>query len=278
MNWDSEEITLILSQALTEDLGEGDITGITIVPPDRSGHADFVAKEAGVMAGFPLAQRIFTRLDSRCRVQQLCSEGQSFEAGAILGTVRGPARALLAGERVSLNFLQRLCGIASRTAEYVRIAAPHGIRILDTRKTTPLLRALEKYAVKTGGGDNHRMGLYDAPMVKDNHLQLQPDFGAVLAAFRARRIPPEQVEIEITSLEMLRNAIAAGGCWFLLDNMSPSRVRECTAIKQHGMKYEISGGVTLANLSEYMIPGVDSISIGALTHSVRSLDISLEMR
>ena len=216
MNWDSEEMTLILSQALTEDLGEGDITGITIVPPDRSGNADFLAKEAGVMAGFPLVQRIFTRLDSRCRVQQLCAEGQAFEAGAILGTVQGPARALLAGERVSLNFLQRLCGIASRTAEYVRIAAPHGIGILDTRKTTPLLRALEKYAVKMGGGSNHRMGLYDAPMVKDNHLQIQPDFGAVLAAFaragfRQNRLKWKSPALKCCATQSL--PAVAGFCW-----------------------------------------------------------------
>jgi nicotinate-nucleotide pyrophosphorylase (carboxylating) len=278
MDWNGDEITSILSQALTEDLGDGDITGATVAPPDLQGIAVFLARESGVMAGFPLANRIFSRLDPRCRVQQYCDEGGFFETGAILGSVEGPARALLAGERVSLNFLQRLCGIATRTAAYVKIAALHGIRILDTRKTTPLLRALEKYAVRMGGGTNHRMGLYDAPMVKDNHLQIQPDFGAVLDAFRGRGIAPEEVEIEVTTPEMLAQAIAAGACWLLLDNMSPEQVRRCVALKRIGMKFEVSGGVTLENLSEYMIEGVDFISIGALTHSVKSLDISLEMR
>jgi nicotinate-nucleotide pyrophosphorylase (carboxylating) len=208
----------------------------------------------------------------------LCSEGASFAKGDILGSVSGRARALLAGERLSLNLLQRMCGIAARTAEYVRIASPAGIRILDTRKTTPLLRVLEKYAVAMGGGTNHRMGLYDAPMVKDNHLQIQPDFATILAAFADRGLDPGQVEIEVTSPEMLRRAIAAGARWFLLDNMTPGQIRECAAAKKPGMKYEVSGGVTLANMQDYLLPGVDFISIGALTHSVRSIDISLEMR
>lgn len=278
MNWDNPEIRSIVERALAEDIGAGDVTGNTIVPEDRSGSADFLAKEPGVMAGFPLVKRIFYKLDSRCSVQQLCAEGASFEKGAILGTIQGPARALLAGERVSLNFLQRLCGIASSAAEYVRLAAPLGIRILDTRKTTPLLRILEKYAVQMGGGTNHRMGLYDVPMVKDNHLQIQPDFAAILDAFRARGFDPGQVEIEVVSLAMLREAAAAGAQWFLLDNMTPDQIRECVRKKKPRMKYEVSGGVSLANLPDYLIRGVDFISIGALTHTVRSLDISLEMR
>lgn len=278
MDWDSDEIASVVSQALREDLGDGDLTGNTLVPSDLMGSADFLAKEPGVMAGFPLVQKIFGRLDSRCRVQQRYAEGASFESGAILGSIEAPAGTILAGERVSLNFLQRLCGIATRTAEYVKIATPHGIRILDTRKTTPLLRSLEKYAVLMGGGINHRMGLYDAPMVKDNHLQIQPDFRAVMAAFKEKGIPAEQVEIEVTSVRMLSDAINAGARWFLLDNMAPDQVRECIAIKKPGMKLEVSGGVTIENLNRYMIRGVDFISIGALTHSVRSLDISLEMR
>lgn len=278
MNWDRDEIQAIVIRALAEDVGTGDITGNTIVPADRSGSAEFLAKEPGVMAGFPLVERIFRQLDGHCRVQQQCAEGASFEKGAILGSAGGPARALLAGERVSLNFLQRLCGIASRTAEYVRLAAPHGIRILDTRKTTPLLRRLEKYAVKMGGGTNHRMGLFDAPMVKDNHLQIQPDFAAILDAFRGRGYAAGQVEIEVASPDMLRAAASAGARWFLLDNMTPDQIRECVGIKQQGMKFEVSGGVWLANLADYLIPGVDFISIGALTHTIRSLDISLEMK
>lgn len=278
MDWDSDGITSIVRQALAEDLGSGDITGATLVPADRMGSADFLAKQSGVIAGFPLVQRIFAELDSRCRVQQLCAEGASFKSGAILGSIEGPAGVILSGERVSLNFLQRLCGIAARTAEYVKIAAPHGIRILDTRKTTPLLRSLEKYAVLMGGGTNHRMGLYDAPMVKDNHLQIQPDFRAVLGAFKAHGISPGQVEIEVTSVGMLSEAINAGARWFLLDNMTPEQVKQCVAIKKTDMKFEVSGGVSLENLNEYMISGVDFISIGALTHSVQSLDISMEMR
>jgi len=191
--------------------------------------------------------------------------------------LRGNATALLAGERVALNFLQRLCGIATQTSKYAIQAAPFGIFVLDTRKTTPLFRSLEKYAVKTGGGKNHRIGLYDAVLVKDNHLKLEPDFRTILRKFQAAGFPAEKVEVEVTSLEMLQSAMEAGAVYFLLDNMSPEVISDCIEIKKSGMFYEVSGGVTPENFSNYLIRGIDAISIGGLTHSVKSLDISMEM-
>ena len=278
MDWNSQELESILERSLQEDIGPGDITGETVVSPTREASADFLAKEPGVLAGFPLVERIFRKLDPGAGIDVRVAEGATFSKGDILGSIHGKARAVLAGERLSLNFLQRLCGIATRTSEYVRLASSSGIRILDTRKTTPMLRNLEKYAVKMGGGTNHRMGLYDAPMVKDNHLQIQPDFGAILQAFQKKGYSAERVELEVATPEMLQRAIAAGGRWFLLDNMTPEQIRECVSLKQPGMIFEVSGGVDLSNITKYLIPGVDFISIGALTHSVRSLDISLEMR
>jgi nicotinate-nucleotide pyrophosphorylase (carboxylating) len=173
--------------------------------------------------------------------------------------------------------MQRLSGIATQTAAYVALAAPFGIRVLDTRKTTPLLRVLEKYAVKMGGGQNHRIGLYDGILVKDNHLKLEPDFKKILEKFQEKGFPPEKVEIEITSIEMLKNASDSGALWFLLDNMRPSMIRKCVKLKRVQMFYEVSGGISPLNFANYLIRGVDAISIGGLTHSVKSLDISMEM-
>jgi len=277
MNWDSPEIEFIIDRALAEDLGSGDITTRTLIPDPPQMSAIFLAKEAGILAGFPLVPRIFGRLDPNVEFDQNIEEGQPILYGQQICSLNGNAAALLAGERLALNFLQRLSGIATQTSKYAIQAAPFGISILDTRKTTPLLRALEKYAVKTGGGKNHRNGLYDAVLVKDNHLRLEPDFGTILRKFQAAGFAAEQVEIEVTDLEMLQSAMAAGAIYFLLDNMIPDAIRKCIEIKKSGMYYEASGGVTPENFPDYLIRGIDAISIGGLTHSVKSLDISMEM-
>ncbi|MCI0415599.1 carboxylating nicotinate-nucleotide diphosphorylase [bacterium] len=277
MNWDSDEIRDLLNRALREDIGPGDATTSVLVPEDLNTSAVFVAKQAGVLAGLPLVSRIFRILDPTVKVHEPLHDGLEFVSGTQLCRVSGHARAILTGERVALNLLQRLCGIASITAKYVRMARSHGIQILDTRKTTPLLRALEKYAVHVGGGINHRMGLYDGVMVKDNHLQIEPDFGRVLKSFKDHGRPSEEVEIEVDSPAALQDAIQAGARWFLLDNMTPNQIRECVKMKQDGFVYEVSGGVSESNLAEYLIPGVDAISIGGLTHSTRSLDISMKI-
>jgi nicotinate-nucleotide pyrophosphorylase (carboxylating) len=277
LNWDSDEIRDLLNRALREDIGTGDVTTSVLVPQDLTSSATFIAKQAGVLAGLPLVSRIFRILDPTSKVQNAVQEGSEFPSGTQLCHVSARARAILTGERVSLNLLQRLCGIATVTSKYVRLARPHGIQILDTRKTTPLLRALEKYAVHVGGGTNHRIGLYDGVMVKDNHLKVERDFAKVLEHFKEHGRAPEEVEIEVDSPAMLQEAIEAGARWFLLDNMTPNQIRECVKMKQPGIKYEVSGGITDSNLAEYLIKGVDAISIGGLTHSVRSLDISMKI-
>jgi nicotinate-nucleotide pyrophosphorylase (carboxylating) len=277
LNWDSEEIRELINRALREDIGTGDVTSSVLVPENLNTSATFIAKQAGVLAGLPLISRIFRILDPGARVYDALQEGTDFPSGTQLCRVTAHASALLSGERVALNLLQRLCGIATITSKYVRLARPHGIQILDTRKTTPLLRALEKYAVHVAGGTNHRIGLYDAVMVKDNHLKVEPDFRKVLERFKEHGRASEEVEIEVDSPEMLAEAIQAGGRWFLLDNMTPGQIRECVKMKQSGIRYEVSGGITESNLAEYMISGVDAISVGGLTHSVRSLDISMKI-
>jgi nicotinate-nucleotide pyrophosphorylase (carboxylating) len=277
LNWDSEEIRDLLNRALREDIGTGDVTTTVLVPEDLNGSAVFIAKQAGVLAGLPLVSRIFRIIDPSAKVHDSLQEGIEFPSGTQLCRVTAHARSILTGERVALNFLQRLCGIATITSKYVRLARLHGIQILDTRKTTPLLRALEKYAVHVGGGTNHRIGLYDAVMVKDNHLKVEPDFRKVLERFKEDGRAPEEVEIEVDTPAMLREAIQAGGRWFLLDNMTPNQIGECVKMKQSGIRYEVSGGISESNLTEYLISGVDAISVGGLTHSVRSLDISMKI-
>jgi nicotinate-nucleotide pyrophosphorylase (carboxylating) len=277
MNWDSPEILSIIDAALKEDIGAGDITSDTLGAATHEASAVFLAKEAGVVAGLPLAERIFRRIDESCRMNALVEDGHMITAGSLIAEISGNAKTLLSGERLALNFLQRLSGIATLTAQFVSIAAPYGIVVLDTRKTTPLLRRLEKYAVSAGGGKNHRFGLFDAVLVKDNHLRLEPDFSEILRKFQSRGFPPDRVEIEVTTPEMLRDAMDAGGLSFLLDNMSPSMIQECVNIKREGVYFEVSGGIHPGNFSEYMIRGIDAISIGALTHSVKSLDISMEI-
>lgn len=277
MDWNSPDITNIIEQALAEDVGSGDITSTTLFTTKRPSSATFVAKQDGVLAGLPLVSRIFKKLARGAKVEELIGEGEALIAGREICRVSGDIITLLSGERVALNFLQRLSGIATQTAVFVALAGARGIAVLDTRKTTPLLRKLEKYAVEVGGGTNHRFGLFDQVLVKDNHLKSQPDFGKILAAFQAKGIPPEKVEVEVTTLEQLHQALDAGVQWLLLDNMTPSTIRKAVKMKRNSSRYEVSGGVTIHNFSNYLIHGVDAISIGALTHSVKSLDISMEL-
>lgn len=277
MDWNSPEIARIIEQALEEDVGNGDITSSTLFIEKRPTSATFLAKQDGVLAGLPLVSGVFRKLSQSCKVEELIMEGEALNYGREICRVTGDIVTVLSGERVALNFLQRLSGIATRTVEFVVLAAPFGISVLDTRKTTPLLRKLEKYAVEVGGGVNHRFGLFDQVLVKDNHLKLVPDFKKILDAFRAKGIHPKHVEIEVATLEQLKNALDAGVEWFLLDNMTPSLIRKAVKMKRNNTKYEVSGGINLPNFTNYLIRGVDAISIGALTHSVKSLDISMEL-
>jgi nicotinate-nucleotide pyrophosphorylase (carboxylating) len=270
--------------ALAEDLGsEGDLTSQAVIPSDLIGQAVFVARSPGVVAGLPAAAITFSLVDRSVGFEPVLSDGSVLQPGTRLATVRGPMRSILTGERTALNFLQRLSGVASQTARYVAVVAGLPCQILDTRKTTPGWRLLEKYAVRMGGGHNHRMGLCDGVLIKDNHLAAlgtDPD-GVARAVAMARAAHGDRVplEIEVDTLEQLDVALAAGPDIVLLDNMPPEQLRE--AVRRRNaqaprVRLEASGGITLANLRAIAETGVDRISIGALTHSAPALDIGLD--
>jgi nicotinate-nucleotide pyrophosphorylase (carboxylating) len=267
-----------VQRALDEDLqSSGDITSRALIPPDSRGRARIVLREDGVVAGLPLASMVFRLLDNKVNFQLLVGDGDLLPAGSEIAVVEGPVLAILEGERTALNFLQRLSGIATLTNEYVSRAAPHEVEILDTRKTTPGLRPLEKYAVRAGGGKNHRLGLYDAVLIKDNHIAAVGGVGK--AVERAREVvgDEQQVEVEVESLGGLEEAISAGADIVMLDNMSVEETRQAVEIAGGRVKLETSGGITLENLEAYAATGVDYISVGALTHSAPALDIALEL-
>jgi len=261
--------------ALAEDLGDGDVTTEATVDVDATGSAELVVKEPGVVCGLAVAEAVFRAVDSELRFERLVEEGASVAAGTAVARVVGAERAILTGERTALNFLARLSGIATLTRRYVDAVEGTGAAILDTRKTTPGLRALEKHAVATGGGRNHRFGLDDGVLVKDNHLRAA---GSVACAVeRLRAVTPLPIEVECDTLEQVSEALAAGAEAILLDNMSPDQLRSAVALARGHARLEASGGVTLENVRAVAETGVDEISVGALTHSARSLDVSLEL-
>jgi len=261
--------------ALAEDLGDGDVTTEATVDADATGSAELVVRESGVVCGLAVAEAVFRAVDSELRFERLVEEGASVAAGTAVARVAGAERAILTGERTALNFLARLSGIATLTRRYVDAVEGTGAAILDTRKTTPGLRALEKHAVATGGGRNHRFGLDDGVLVKDNHLHAA---GSVASAVeRLRAATPLPIEVECDTLEQVSEALAAGAEAILLDNMSPDQLRSAVALARGHARLEASGGVTLENVRAVAETGVDEISVGALTHSARSLDVSLEL-
>jgi nicotinate-nucleotide pyrophosphorylase (carboxylating) len=276
-----EVIREVVTRALAEDVGQGDLTTLAVIPADARAEALVVMREPGVVAGLPVLEAVFTAVAPTIMVKRCVAEGDPVAAGAILARVAGSARAILTGERVALNLLQRLCGIATLTARYVAAVRGLPARILDTRKTTPGLRALEKYAVRAGGGANHRFGLYDAIMLKDNHLALLAangvDLGAALARARAAAGPMVRIEVEAETVEQARAAAEAGAELILLDNMRPALLREAVAAVAGRARLEASGGITLETVRAVAETGVDYISVGALTHSARALDIGLDM-
>jgi nicotinate-nucleotide pyrophosphorylase (carboxylating) len=274
-------ILAVVTQALREDVGHGDITTQAAIPADLQATAQVVTREAGVVAGLPVLEAVYATVDSRVRVTRRVDEGAHVEAGALLAEISGPAQALLTGERVALNLLQRLCGIATMTARYVQEVAGLPVKILDTRKTTPGLRALEKYAVRVGGGTNHRFGLFDGVMLKDNHLAMLASQGIGLSeAIRRTRAavgPMVCIEVEVETVEQAAEAAEAGADMILLDNMPPDQLRAAVAVVAGRSRTEASGGITLATLRAVAESGVDFISTGALTHSARALDIGLDI-
>ena len=276
-----EQLDSIIDLALAEDISHGDITSEALIPPDLVGKASILVKEKGVLAGGEVAGRVFHRVDPSLKVEVLIKDGDTVQPGDIVATVSGSVISILKAERVALNFLQRLSGIASLTAQYVAETSGLTARITDTRKTTPGLRLLEKYAVRMGGGHNHRLHLGDAVLIKDNHLAALRALGMSLKDIvaKARQNVPGgiTVEVEVTSTKEALDALKAGADIIMLDNMSPDEMRQVVKLVAGQAKLEASGGITLANVREVAMTGVDIISIGALTHSSRALDISLEL-
>jgi nicotinate-nucleotide pyrophosphorylase (carboxylating) len=265
----------LVRRALDEDLGAGDVTTDATVDPAQRARGVFIVKAPCVVAGLDVAAETFRQVDASVAVACRRLDGERCEPGDEIAVVTGPARALLIAERTALNFLQRLSGIATRTRQFVDAAAGR-ITILDTRKTTPTLRALEKYAVAAGGGTNHRAGLYDAILIKDNHIRLAG--GVAEAVARARRQSPQlRVEVEAQTLAEVDQALASGVDIVLADNMGPADVRETVARARGRAKVEISGGVTLDRIQELGSTGADYVSVGALTHSAPAVDISFEI-
>jgi nicotinate-nucleotide pyrophosphorylase (carboxylating) len=267
----------IIELALAEDIHTGDITTESVVTSSCKGRARIIAKEPMVVAGLHVARQVFLTVDPSLKFTPLAQEGEQVAVGALMAEVEGAAASLLTGERVALNFLQRLCGIATVTSHYVEAVKGTGARIVDTRKTTPGLRMLEKYAVRVGGGTNHRSGLYDGVLIKENHIAAAG--GITEAVRRARqRIPHTiKVEVETETLDEVREAVSVGADIIMLDNMGISAMAEAVALIGGRALVEASGGMRLEQVRSVAETGVDIISVGALTHSARAMDISLLM-
>ena len=268
----------VVTTALHEDVGGGDLTTELLIPRDSRCRAELMLEEPGVSCGVAIAAAVFTAVDRAVSVRPLRADGTLIEsAAAVLAEVTGPTAAILTGERTALNLVARLCGIATLTRSYVDEVAGTGVTILDTRKTTPGLRALEKYAVRCGGGHNHRFGLDDAILVKENHLRIAGGITAATAKL-AGNTGEITVEVEAETLEQVSEALAAGVERILLDNMTPTEIAAAVELAAGRAKLEASGGITLETVRAYAETGVDFISIGALTHGARSLHVSLEVQ
>lgn len=267
----------LIERALTEDIGTGDVTTGSIVPPDYTTIGLIQAKEPGVVAGLPIARSVFRRLNGNISFQPRVREGEHVQAGQLLARVEGDARTILTGERVALNFLQRLSGIATFTARLTGMVQDYPVKIVDTRKTTPGLRMLEKYAVRVGGGKNHRFGLYDAVLIKDNHIKVAGGIDRAVALARAAVPYLMRIEVEVEDLTGLQEALAAGADAILLDNMDAGTMARAVELTAGRAMLEASGGINEGNIIEVARTGVDYISLGALTHSARALDISLDV-
>lgn len=274
---DLEKIKPIVESALEEDVGRGDITTERVIPFNIDCTAVIVAKEEGVIAGIPVAELVFKSVDKRLAIKRMVNEGDKVGISQEIMEISGLARAILCAERVALNFLSHLSGIATLTRKFTDIA---DVTILDTRKTIPGMRFLEKYAVTVGGGESHRMGLFDQILIKDNHLKIQKELGPGYihrAIISARKHPDDKIMIEVTNFGEAEEAVNSGADRLLLDNMSVGDIEEIVRNFKGKVQIEVSGGVNLDNVAEIARTGVDYISIGALTHSAKALDLSLEI-
>jgi len=266
----------IVRRALQEDLGTGDITSEATIPAGLEAEAVVAAREPGVLAGLPAALEVFTQVDPGLTLRPEAADGQRLQAGSRVLYLSGKARSLLAGERVALNFLQRMSGIATATSRLVTLVEGTGARVVDTRKTAPGLRLLDKYAVRQGGGSNHRFGLYDAVLIKDNHVMAAGGVGAAVRSARARAGHMVKIEVEVDTLDQLEEALEAGADLVLLDNMPPETLREAVRRTAGRAALEASGGIDEATIRSVAESGVQMISVGALTHSVKALDLALD--
>ncbi|WP_050727519.1 carboxylating nicotinate-nucleotide diphosphorylase [Vulgatibacter incomptus] len=267
----------LIDLALAEDIGPGDLTTEALIPDGAMGAAEFLCKERMVLAGIEAAIRTFRAVDPRCSASFFVEEGRVIEAGTVFGRAEGPVRALLTGERTALNFLQRLCGIATNTRRWVDAVAGSRLQLLDTRKTTPGFRALEKAAVRAGGGRNHRFALYDGVLIKDNHLAAVGSIETAIARARGRAPLLTKIEVEVVDVAGADRAAAAGADVILLDNMDDATITEAVRVIAGRALVEISGGISLERLPKLAATGADFVSAGAVTHQARSVDISFNL-
>ena len=266
-----------LKSWLKEDIGSGDITSLAIVGPEMQTTGIIHAKDTGVLAGIEAAERVFELLEPGILFNAKLEDGAKLTPGTIIAAVHGSARAVLTGERLALNLLQHMSGIATQTAKLAAVAVPYGAKLVDTRKTTPGMRLLDKYAVRIGGGSNHRLGLYDAMLIKDNHIKVAGGIKEALDRAHAYASHMTRIEIEVESLEGVEEALAGGADVIMLDNMAPELMAKAVKLINHRAVVEASGGINEETLEAAAKTGVDVISIGALTHSVKALDISMDV-
>lgn len=270
-------INSLVKLALSEDIGKGDITSKALIKDDMIGKAVIIAKKDGIIAGLDVAKTVFKMVDHKAIFQPSKKDSERVKTGDKIASIRGKVTSLLSAERTALNFLQRLSGIATLTSKYVEQVKGTKTKILDTRKTTPGLRILEKYAVKMGGGTNHRMGLYDMILIKENHIKAAGGIGEAIRKARSR-IKKTKIEVEVSNLREVIEAVVSSPNWIMLDNMNPREMKKAVSVirsENPGIKIEASGGVSLKNVRKIALTGVDFISVGALTHSASALDLSL---
>lgn len=272
----TEEFDPIIQAALREDMPEGDITSESIIPASSRSEAIFLPREEGILAGVEVAKRVFELIDPQVSFKVKCHDGQFFQMGTVLARVRGASVSLLKGERTALNFLQRLSGIATTTKQFVEALTGTKTKVLDTRKTTPGMRVLEKYAVRMGGGQNHRLNLSEMVMIKDNHLLLVKSIKEAVSKAREKVSPGIKIEVEVTNLDQAQEAVRAGADMIMLDNMPLAKMKEVVDWLEGRIPVEVSGAVRFEEVQNIASLGVDFISVGRLTHSYKSVDIALE--
>lgn len=270
-------LNCLIERALSEDIGDGDITTNALIPFNMESKATMVAKASGIIAGMDVAASVFRILSPQVEWNPLVKDGDKVVKGTLLVEMSGPFRALLSGERLALNFLQRMSGIATLTGLFVEQAAEYGTKILDTRKTVPGLRLLDKYAVKAGGGENHRIGLYDMVLIKDNHIKVAGGITKAVEQIRSGVPSGIKIEVETTTIAEVLEALEMHADIIMLDNMSNEMMKSCVELINHRAKVEASGNMNLERVKEVAATGVDYISIGTLTHSVTAMDISMNI-